>query len=99
MTDEGRTIKIERVQVGYTVETGDGPERKAVTLGALRKHCRTERVADLIEDLELLCQDVETADGQRTRAVPRSRQSGARYEYRLGASACAGQPRNMSPMM
>jgi hypothetical protein len=60
MTDEVRTIKIERVQVGYTVETGDGPERKAVTLGALRKHCRTERVADLIEDLELLCQDVET---------------------------------------
>jgi hypothetical protein len=60
VTDEGRTIKIERVQVGYTVETGDGPERKAVTLGALRRHCRTERVADLIEDLELLCQDVET---------------------------------------
>jgi hypothetical protein len=52
-------VRIDRVQVGYTVDNGSGPERKLVTLAALHEHCRPERLADLIEDLELLVEDVE----------------------------------------
>ena len=54
-------IRIERVVVGYTIDTGNGPERKAVMLGALRKHCRAERDEDLLDDLVMLVEDVEVA--------------------------------------
>jgi hypothetical protein len=54
-------ISIERVVVGYTIDASNGPERKAVMLGALRKHCRAERVDDLLDDLVMLVEDVEAA--------------------------------------
>jgi hypothetical protein len=51
-------VKIDRVQIGITTHDG---ERKLVTLPAIRKHCRKERVEDLLEDLTLICEDVESA--------------------------------------
>jgi len=51
-------VKIERVQVG--IATDDG-QRALVTLPAMRKHFRKERVEDLLEDLTLICEDVESA--------------------------------------
>jgi hypothetical protein len=52
-------LRIDHVQIGYTVDTDDGPERKLVTLPSLRKHCRPERIADLLDDLQVLCEDVQ----------------------------------------
>ena len=54
-------LHIDRVEVGYTIETGNGPEHKLVTLAAMRKHCRAERVEDLLDDLTVLIEDVEDA--------------------------------------
>jgi hypothetical protein len=54
-------LHIDRVEVGYTVETEDGPEHKLVTLANMRKHCRAERVDDLLDDLQVLCKDVQDA--------------------------------------
>ena len=51
-------MKIDRVQIGITTHDG---ERKLVTLPAIVKHCRKERVKDLLEDLTLICEDVESA--------------------------------------
>jgi hypothetical protein len=51
-------VKIDRVQIGITTHDG---ERKLVTLPAIRKHCRKERVEDLLEDLTLICEDVQSA--------------------------------------
>jgi hypothetical protein len=51
-------VKIERVQIG--IATDDG-QRALVTLPAMKKHCRKERVEDLLEDLTLICEDVQRA--------------------------------------
>ena len=54
-------LHIDRVEVGYTIDTDTGPEHKLVTLPALRKHCRPERVDDLLDDLTVLIEDVQDA--------------------------------------
>jgi hypothetical protein len=51
-------VKIDRVHVGITTDDG---EQKLVTFPAMRKHCRQERVEDLLEDLILICEDVQAA--------------------------------------
>jgi hypothetical protein len=56
-------LHIDRIQVGFTVDTDGGPERKLVTLANIRKHCRPERVDEMLEDMTLLCEDVEGAGG------------------------------------
>ena len=59
-------MKIDRVQIGITTHDG---ERKLVTLPAIRKHCRKERVEDLLEDLTLICEDVESARERTSSSV------------------------------
>jgi hypothetical protein len=60
---EGRIIHI---AVGVTIETDDGPQKTAITLGDMRRHCRPERVDDLLDDLTLLIADVQAAqNGKR----------------------------------
>ncbi len=54
-------LHIDRVEVGYTIDTDDGPQHKLVTLPALREHCRSERIDDLLDDLTVLIEDVEDA--------------------------------------
>lgn len=63
-------IRIERIEIGYAADDGDGPERKRVTLTGLREHCRPERVTDLLEDLELLVEDVEAGRRPGDRGRP-----------------------------
>jgi hypothetical protein len=46
---------ISRVVVQF--EAADGSSRR-VTLEDFRRHCRPERVEDLLDDLVVLCQDV-----------------------------------------
>ena len=55
------TGKIENVVIGWTIESADGPRSAAIDLEALRRHCRRERVDDLLDDLQVLCEDVQAA--------------------------------------
>jgi hypothetical protein len=65
------------VQVEYLIETPDGPKRVTVNLESMRTHCRPERVEDLVEDLLMLCEDVQEgrwpeSPGRPSLAVDRS---------------------------
>jgi hypothetical protein len=53
--------RIENVVVGWTVNTPDGPRSAAIDLEVLWRHCRRERVEDLLDDLVILCCDVQDA--------------------------------------
>jgi hypothetical protein len=55
---EGR---ITYVTVGWTTDTDDGPQQTVISLESMQKHCRAERVDDLLDDLTLLCRDVQDA--------------------------------------
>jgi hypothetical protein len=47
------------VQVEYLIDTSDGPQRVTVNLESMRTHCRPERFDDLVDDLLILCEDVQ----------------------------------------
>ena len=49
------------VQVEYVIDTPDGPKRVTVNLESMHTHCRAERVEDLVEDLLMLCEDVQAS--------------------------------------
>lgn len=53
--------KVVAVSIGWTVGTPDGPRRSLISLADLRRHCRSERVEDLLDDLTILCSDVQDA--------------------------------------
>jgi hypothetical protein len=61
MGSEPMTGKIEHVSIGWTVDTDDGPQKTLIDLPTMRKHCRPERIADLLDDLQVLCEDVQDA--------------------------------------
>ncbi len=50
--------RILAITVCYETDTPRGPEQTMVDLEAMLRHCRPERVEDLLEDLTLLCEDV-----------------------------------------
>lgn len=54
-------LRITRIEVGYTVDTGEGPLDATISLADFQWHCRRERVDDLIDDLVVLCEDVHRA--------------------------------------
>jgi hypothetical protein len=60
--------KVRALSVGWTVDTPDGPRRSLISLFDLRQHCRPERVEELLDDLAVLCSDVQDA---RERAAAR----------------------------
>jgi hypothetical protein len=62
--------RIERVAIGWTIETADGPKRTAISLADFRRYCRRERVDDLMDDLQLLCEDVQAAFDRQDQALP-----------------------------
>jgi hypothetical protein len=56
--------EISYVTVGWTIDTPEGPKQAVISLESMRKHCRAERVDDLL----MLCQDVQDAwDGEGSR--------------------------------
>jgi hypothetical protein len=60
--------EITYIKVGWTVDTPEGPQQAVISLESMRKHCRAERVEDLLDDLQVLCRDVQDAwDGQGSR--------------------------------
>jgi hypothetical protein len=42
-------------------EIRTAPRRTLISLAELRRHCRSERVEDLLDDLTMLCGDVQDA--------------------------------------
>jgi hypothetical protein len=60
--------RIQYVTVGWNVDTDDGPQMTVISLADFRWHCRRERVDDLIDDLVVLCEDVQ---GGRDRVAAR----------------------------
>jgi hypothetical protein len=61
--------KITRVSVTYTVDTPEGPAHAIVGLNPMRRMGHPERLADLLNDLSLLCEDVITSKGVAAPAV------------------------------
>jgi hypothetical protein len=52
---------ITRISVTVTVETDNGPKHLLYSLEAMRRHARAERIEDLLDDLEVICEDVQKA--------------------------------------
>jgi hypothetical protein len=55
------TGSIESIIISWTIETADGPRSAAIDLAAMRRHYRPEPVEDLLDDLQVLCEDVQDA--------------------------------------
>jgi hypothetical protein len=65
---KGNTLRrITSVSVGCITDTEDGPAETTISLADIVRCCRHERVEDLLDDLAMLCEDVEA----RGRAVVR----------------------------
>jgi hypothetical protein len=52
---------ITRISVTVTVDTDNGPKHMLYGLEAMRRHARPERLEDLLDDLEVICEDVQKA--------------------------------------
>jgi hypothetical protein len=50
--------KVVSVIVDYVADVPGGPQRRRINLPAIIRHCRPERVEDLLDDLQVLCEDV-----------------------------------------
>jgi hypothetical protein len=53
--------RILAVTVAYESDAPGELQPAMVGLAEMRKHCRAERVEDLLEDLLMLCQDIQAA--------------------------------------
>jgi hypothetical protein len=62
--------RILALTVCYEVDTPRGPQKATVDLEAMLRHCRPERVEDLLDDLTVLCEDV-LAESRPSLAVVR----------------------------
>jgi hypothetical protein len=54
-------VRIVAVTVAYESDTPGELQPVMVGLAEMRKHCRAERVEDLLEDLLMLCHDIQAA--------------------------------------
>jgi hypothetical protein len=52
-------VRILAISVDCELDTPDGPQQAVIDLTAMHTHCRPERVEDLLEDLTVLCEDVQ----------------------------------------
>jgi hypothetical protein len=52
---------ITAVTIGWTVDNEEGRQESVMSLSELERHCRPERVGDLLDDLQVLCADVQDA--------------------------------------
>jgi len=53
--------RIAHVSIGWALDSDEGPQQTLITLADFQRHCRTERVEDLLDDLQVLCEDVQEA--------------------------------------
>jgi hypothetical protein len=63
--------KITRLSVTYSTETDDGQRHAFYELETLRRHARPERFQELLDDLAVMCADVQAAS-ERTPVRERS---------------------------
>jgi hypothetical protein len=54
-------MPITRISVTITEDTPAGPRHLLYGLSDMRKFARAERVDDLLDDLEVICEDVQEA--------------------------------------
>lgn len=52
-------LHIDHMDVGYTSDTDEGPQETTISLADFGRHCRRERVDDLVDDLVVLYEDVQ----------------------------------------
>jgi hypothetical protein len=50
--------RIVEISVDYLIETPEGQQQTTVGLAAMHRHCRPERIEDLLDDLTVICEDV-----------------------------------------
>jgi hypothetical protein len=73
---------ITRVSVTITVDTDDGPRHLLYGLKAMRRHARPERIDDLLDDLAMICEDVQKARDAAGEFDRRPAQSASRSRLR-----------------
>jgi hypothetical protein len=61
--------RITFISVGWVSEDGSV---RIIDLPAMQQHCRPERVQDLLEDLDLLCEDVDAGRRPEDKGRPLS---------------------------
>jgi hypothetical protein len=54
-------VRIVAVTVAHDSDAPGNLQPFLVGLADMRKHCRVERVEDLLDDLLMLCEDIEAA--------------------------------------
>jgi hypothetical protein len=52
-------LRILAISVACELDTPYGPQQAVIDLASMHRHCRPERVEDLLEDLTVLCEDVQ----------------------------------------
>ncbi len=73
---------ITRISVTYTVDTGQGLRHTFHGLPRMRRHIRAERLAELLDDLTLICEDLLSQPAQpasATRPATAARQPAGRH--------------------
>jgi hypothetical protein len=73
----GPVGRITRISISYIADTPSGRERAIVGHGAMERHA-PERLAALVVDLALICEDVIAADGAMASAALADYIKGAR---------------------
>lgn len=58
------------VIVDYVADVPGGPQRRMINLPAIIRHCRPERVEELLDDLQVLCEEVLAGRGPGDRGRP-----------------------------
>ena len=61
ITEGAPVVRIVAVTVAYESDAPTDLQPVLVGLADMRKHCRAERVDDLLDDLLMLCEDIQAA--------------------------------------
>jgi hypothetical protein len=61
ITEGARVVRIVAVTVAYESDAPTDLQPVLVGLADMREHCRAERVDDLLDDLFMLCEDIQAA--------------------------------------
>ena len=69
------TGRIAHLSVGWAVDTSSGAQQTTVDLATMRRHCHTRWMEELLDDLVMICQEVQAGketEGAKNGPVPDS---------------------------
>ena len=66
------TGRIVHLSVSWATDTSVGAQQTTVDLAAMRRHCRPERMEELLDDLVMICQEVRAGQDAEGAAARRS---------------------------